>query len=255
MKQFPLLFIGHGSPMNALETNDFTTSWKEMVTGLEKPKAILIFSAHWSTRWETLIGGMDHPDMIYDMYGFPDELYQVRYPVPGSHDLVKKITGLVPWIRTDEIRWLDHGIWSLLIHMFPGADIPVIPLSLDYEMDPKKLFELGRLLRELRDQGVLIIGSGNIVHNLRMIDWSNNRMFPWAQAFDEKVATLIASRDFWELFRFKEWGDITHLAHPTYDHLLPLFPLLGATYEGDIPRFSTPQIVMGSISMRSVRWG
>ncbi len=250
----PVIFVGHGSPMNAIETNEFTHSWKELMKWYEAPKAIVFLSAHWSTNGETRVWAMQKPDMIYDMYGFPNEMYSLQYPAPGSDSIVKKITTLAPWIHPDATRGFDHGIWSVLMHMYPDANIPVIPVSLDYSMDPKMLFELWRTLRDLRDEGVLIMGSGNIVHNLRAIDWSGNTTYPWAEAFDAKITTLVENRDFDELFRFKEWGDITRLSHPSYDHLLPLFPLLGATYEDESPTFFTPKIVMGNISMRSIRW-
>lgn len=193
MKRTPVIFVGHGSPMNAIETNEYTESWKNMAASFEKPKAIIIFSAHWSTNGATRIGAMEKPDMIYDMYRFPDELYKIQYPARGDSEVVDKITKLVPWIQKDTTRGLDHGIWSVLIHMFPEADIPVIPVSLDYNLPPKKLFELGRLIRELRDEGILIMGSGNIVHNLRAIDWSGTKTYPWAMMFDAKVADLIES--------------------------------------------------------------
>jgi 4,5-DOPA dioxygenase extradiol len=290
----PILFIGHGSPMNAIEQNQYTESWRKIGESIPKPRAILMFSAHWITEHETRISTCENPDMIYDMGGFPPELYHVRYDAPWSRQIAKEIidivgsfrhveawdillrkdeqsrwAGSVPlslhskWqkkakITPDPTRGFDHGVWSTLIHLFPAADVPVITMSLDYRASARELVELGDSLAILRESGILIIGSGNIVHNLGAIDWSGQHIHPWATEFDARIATWLTSgknSPEWEsLLDFRSWGDISRLAHPSYDHLLPLFPLMGASSANDVIEFYTPDIAMGSLSMRSIRW-
>jgi len=260
MNKQPLLFIGHGSPMNAIQSNIYTESWKNLWLSLSEPRAIVIFSAHWITEWETRISSAKSPEMIYDMYGFPLELYRFQYKISGSPEIAENIyTSLIrafpeKYISLDGSRWIDHGIWSTLAHIFPEGHVPVISVSLDYQASSDYLFSLGKALSYLRDEGVLFIASGNIVHNLRAIDWSWTHIYDWAKEFDQKVANSIENRDYNQLLDFKNWWDISQLAHPSYDHLLPLFPLLGMVDETDSVDFLTPDIVMGSLSMRSVRW-
>lgn len=299
----PLLFIGHGSPMNAIESNTYTESWRKISTSLEKPRAVLVFSAHWITQGETRISSAETPEMIYDMYGFPPELYRFCYPARGSTEIAEEIVSVMSsgaiaesrhlarivsekdfsvskitetdffhskWQehQTPEKQWkesissildptrgLDHGVWSVLTHIFPDADVPVISMSLDYRAHPRDLYELGESLAILRDKWILIMWSGNIVHNLGALDWSGAHAYPWAIEYDQKIAHLIETRDYATLCDSQNWGDISRLAHPSHDHLLPLFPLIGASTPEDTVTFSTPDIVMGSISMRSVRWG
>lgn len=255
----PVIFIGHGSPMNAIETNTYSESWKEIWNSIPEPRAILIFSAHWITPWSTQISTSDNPPMIYDMGGFPDELYRVQYPAKGSQSIAKEIKEYIENTTSIKIgehptRGLDHGSWSILLHLFPHANIPVISMSIDYLASPESLFNLGASLTSLREQWILIVGSGNTVHNLMMIDWSNTMQYPWAIEFDKKIETLVKNNDITSLFWFEEWGNISKLAHPTYDHLLPIFPLLWATESDDTVQFLTPDIVMGSLSMRSIVW-
>ena len=287
MSILPLLFIGHGSPMNAIENNIYTDSWKQIAKTLEKPRAILMFSAHWITENETRISMSENPEMIYDMGGFPRELYQVRYDAPGSREIAEEICSVIAsapssWgsdssgsrfraeeprndkvqkqiqIIPDPSRGFDHGVWSTLIHLFPAADIPVITMSLDYRSTPRDLVRLGDSLQVFRERGILIIWSGNIVHNLGAIDWSWERIHPWAVEFDARFAAgIIAWKNSpeWEsLLDHRSWWDISRLAHPSYDHLLPLFPLMGASSPDDRVEFYTPDIAMGSLSMRSVMW-
>ena len=281
----PIIFIWHGSPMNAIENNIYTDSWKQIAKNIEKPRAILMFSAHWITENETRISMSENPEMIYDMGGFPPELYQVRYDAPGSKKIAEEICSVIAkndqvqvseksengllrasqWqnpqtqIILDPKRWYDHGVWSTLIHLFPAADIPVITMSLDYRSTPHDLVGLGASLAILRERGILIVGSGNIVHNLGVIDWSWERIHPWAVEFDARFARWLESgknSPEWEsLMDFRSWWDISRLAHPSYDHLLPIFPLMGASSAADIVEFYTPDIAMGSLSMRSVVWG
>lgn len=255
----PIVFIGHGSPMNAIETNKYSESWRKIWSSIPQPRAILIFSAHWITSGETRISTSEYPPMIYDMSGFPDELYMVEYRAMGSCTIAKEIKNQIKSttsfeIQEDPIRWFDHGTWSILCHMFPHADIPVISMSIDYSASPESLFYLGKSLTSLREQWILIIGSGNIVHNLGIIDWSSTIQYPWALEFDKKVENFIKNNDSESLFHFQEWGNISQLAHPNYDHFLPIFPILGATNSNDIVQFLTPDIVMGSLSMRSIIW-
>ncbi|MBC7504043.1 dioxygenase [Candidatus Gracilibacteria bacterium] len=293
MKKMPIIFIGHGSPINAIESNKYTESWSDIGKNLEKPRAILIFSSHWITEGETRISTSEKPEMIYDMVGFPPELYRVRYDAPGSPEIAEEICSVisrVPFshadagrissvvqnelnpadsslylegqkstkIIPDPIRGFDHGVWSTLVHLFPAADVPVISMSLDYRATPESLFHLGEQLRVLRESGILIIGSGNIVHNLGAIDWSGEKAHNWAVEFDARFASGLKSGknspEWMSLLDFQSWGDISHLAHPSYDHLLPLFPLMGASSTTDRVEFYTPDIAMGSLSMRSVVW-
>ncbi|NRH21666.1 4,5-DOPA dioxygenase extradiol [Candidatus Gracilibacteria bacterium] len=259
MQTMPIIFIGHGSPMNAIETNTYSESWRKIGNSISKPRAILMLSAHWITSGETRISTSEHPSMIYDMGGFPDELYKVEYRAKGSRSIAEEIKNHIKnttslEIQEDPTRGLDHGSWSILLHLFPHADIPVISMSLDYIASPESLFLIGKELSALRERGILIVGSGNIVHNLGMIDWSGKTQHPWAQEFDKKIETLIKNNDFGSILHFQEWGNISRLAHPSYDHLLPLFPLLGATNPDDMVQFLTPDIVMGSLSMRSIIW-
>jgi 4,5-DOPA dioxygenase extradiol len=254
----PLIFLGHGSPMNAIEKNIYTDSWREIGKNMkEKPRAILMLSAHWMTAGETRINTIEKPEMIYDMYWFPHELYEIRYDVSGSEEIAREIIGMMgdeyPIIG-DPIHGLDHGAWSTLIHVFPDTDIPVIQMSLDYSRSPNWHYEFGNKLKKLREQGILIIGSGNIVHNLRTIDWSNKEKYSWAIEFDSRIARDIEIANYSDICDFQNRGEISHLAHPTHDHILPLFPLLGAIDISDSLTFLTPEISMGSISMRSILW-
>ena len=258
----PVIFIWHGSPMNAIENNIYTDSWKKIAKTIEKPRAILMFSAHWITENETRISTAEKPKMIYDMGGFPPELYRVRYDAPGSMEISEEIVTVLQnnsmQIKPDHIRWYDHGVWSTLVHLFPAADIPVITMSLDYQATPQDLIELGESLAILRERGILIVGSGNIVHNLGAIDWSWEKVHPWAVEFDARFARWLESSKNspeWEsLLDFRSWWDVSRLAHPSYDHLLPIFPLMGASSADDRVEFYTPDIAMGSLSMRSVLW-
>lgn len=256
--KFPIIFVWHGSPMNALEKNIYSESWKEIGKGIgSTPLAILMLSAHWITEWQTKINTTDKPEMIYDMYGFPSELYQVRYDCPGSKKISKYIIDTLSpeyFLLEDEKHGIDHGTWSTLIHMFPEASIPVIQMSLDYLKSPEWHYGLWKKLRTLREQGILIVWSGNFVHNLRAIDWSGKEKYDWATEFDRRAAHAIIEKNYSELLDFKSWGDISRLAHPTFDHFLPIFPLLGAVEENDEVQFFTPDITLGSLAMRSVIW-
>ena len=258
MQKMPVVFVWHGSPMNAIDDNTYTKSWKKIAESIPSPRAILMFSAHWITSWETRISNQLQPKMIYDMGGFPPELYEVKYEAPGSPDVAQEIQSLLAQnnIRAilDNNRWFDHGVWSVLMRMFPDASVPVICMSIDYNSSVESLYQLWQSLRILRESWILIMGSGNIVHNLRAIDWSGNHVYDWALEFDKKVSDLIFMHNIQGLLDFKSWWNISRLAHPTFDHLLPIFPLFGATNSEDEVSFFTSEISMGSLSMRSILW-
>lgn len=203
----PVLFIGHGSPMNAIEDTKYTRAWQRMGASLAKPRAILMISAHYIIEGATRISTAEHPEMIYDMYGFPDELYQVHYPAPGSALLAKEIQEtLVGFdIQEDSKRGLDHGAWSVLLHLFPEANVPIISLSVDYNQSPQWHYELGQKLSVLREQGILIIASGNTVHNLGKVLFSSPTVYPWAQEFDARVQRGIAEQNHADIISFQSW--------------------------------------------------
>ena len=252
--QLPALFIGHGSPMNAIEDNEFTQSWAEVAQSIPKPKAILCVSAHWQTAG-TAITAMDQPKTIHDFYGFPQALFDVNYPASGSPELARLIQKTIRStpVQLDQQWGLDHGAWSVLCRMFPSADIPVVQLSLDQHKAPEFHYELGKELRALRRQGVLIVGSGNIVHNLRMLAW-RDEAFDWAMEFDERIKQLILAGDHQAVVNFDQLGESARLAVPTDEHFLPLLYVL-ACQEKDGVSFFAEKVTLGAISMRSVRVG
>lgn len=257
--KMPIIFVWHGSPMNAIENNEYTDTWKKIGKSMvKKPQAIIVFSAHWITYGETRIANSKKPGMIYDMYGFPEVLYHVWYDAPGHPDLAREIMDLLKLSKVnailDDKRWYDHGVWSTLIHLFPSADIPVVMISLDYEKDPVWHFEIGKKLSFLREKGVLLIWSGNIVHNLSLLDWSDWWAYSWAREFDARFASWIQNSCYKELCYLQNWWDISRYAHPSHDHLLPIFPLFGATWETDSVEFFSPEVTLSSIAMRSVYW-
>lgn len=256
----PVLFIGHGSPLNAIEENEFVAGWREIVKTLPRPNAILCISAHWETRG-TSVTAMEKPRTIHDFGGFPQELFEVQYPAPGSPELAKETKNI---IRKTEIgmdeRWgLDHGCWSVLKRMYPAADIPVIQLSLDYSRPARYHYEIGRELSPLRQKGILIIGSGNMVHNLRMVDW--NRMneagfgYDWAIEANEKMKKYILSNDHEPLIDYRLQGKAFDLAIPTPEHFLPLLYVLALKEENENIGIFNDKPVMGSLSMTSLRIG
>ena len=236
MEKQPVLFIGHGSPMNAIEKNEFSDKWKEIAKKIPKPRAILCISAHWQT--EGLgVTAMERPKTIHDFYGFPEELYDIEYKAKGSKKLAEEIKNMIKKfdISLDHEWGLDHGTWSVLINMFPNADIPVLQLSLDYNLNPKHIFRLGKELSKFREQGILIIGSGNIVHNLMMIN-PGVKSFPWAVEFDSFVKKSILKKDYESLIDYEK-HKYSRLAHPTSDHYLPLLYVLGASDKNEEPYF------------------
>ncbi|OAH98960.1 dioxygenase [Methylomonas methanica] len=252
LPRMPALFIGHGSPLNAIEESEFSRAWAALGQSLPRPKAILSVSAHWQTKG-TWVTAMPQPRTIHDFYGFPQALFDFVYPAPGSPALAAKIQAEMPFIQLDQEWGLDHGSWSILCHMFPNADIPVLQLSLDSNKSPEEHYQLGKALRWLRDEGVLIVGSGNIVHNLQAAIW-RDAAHDWAVAFAERVKRLIVEGDHRAVIKYRELGDAT-LAIPTDEHFLPLLYLLGLQDEGDKLSFLTDKTTLGAIAMLSVQLG
>ncbi len=251
----PVLFIGHGSPMNAIEDTEFSRAWAEVGRLLPKPKAILCVSAHWETSG-TCVTAMEQTKTIHDFYGFPPALFEKRYPAPGSPELARMTQDTLheSGVRLDSEWGLDHGAWAVLCQMYPQADVPVVQLSLDEKKPPAAHYELGRELRALRKKGVLLIGSGNIVHNLRELAWEDTA-FDWALEFDSKIRDLILSGDHKAIVDYTKLGRSARLAVPTLDHYLPLLYVLGAQAKEDNVGFFADKVTLGSMSMRSVRLG
>lgn len=249
----PAVFVGHGSPMNTLEHNRYTQAWNEFGRSVPRPRAILAISAHWYIN-ATAVTAMAQPRTIHDFFGFPDELFAVRYPAPGDPGLAAEVAELAKptWVGQDTDSWgLDHGTWSVLAHMFPNADIPVVQLSIDANKSFDEHVQLGAALAPLRERGVLIVGSGNVVHNLQRIQWSNPEGgFDWALEFDEAAREIMTERP----------GDIAslaghrhfHLAVPSPDHFLPLLYLAGLAVAAERPaELLIGGYAMGSLSMTS----
>jgi 4,5-DOPA dioxygenase extradiol len=256
----PVLFIGHGSPMNAIEENEFVEGWKEAVKTVPKPRAILCISAHWETKG-TFVTAMDNPLTIHDFGGFPQKLFDVHYPAPGSPELAGETRSLLTkYDAGPDYDWgLDHGCWSVIRRMYPAADVPVVQLSLDYSRPAKYHYDLAGQLSELRSKGILIIGSGNMVHNLRLVDW--RRMdepeygFDWAIEANEKMKKLILDDDHDSLIDFRSQGKAFELAIPTPEHFLPLLYVLALREGSERIGFFNDKAVMGSLTMTSVKIG
>jgi 4,5-DOPA dioxygenase extradiol len=250
--RMPTLFVGHGSPMNAITDNAYSRTWRELGESLPTPSAILCVSAHWMTRGTTLVHVGRQPPTIHDFGGFPPELFAQQYPAPGAPEVAQAAIDLVrsSHLQGDREWGLDHGAWSVLIKMFPKADIPVFQLSLDLTKAPLAHYELARELKPLRERGVLIIGSGNLVHNLRTLV-GGAPPYDWAEEFDARAAAAIEKRDFKALAEPAGLGQTLRLAHPTPEHYLPVLFPLGVADEKDELSFFNVSIDMGSISMRS----
>lgn len=250
----PALFVGHGSPMNAIEDNEFSRAWAEVGQALPRPRGIVCVSAHWETAG-TRVTAMARPRTIHDFGGFPRALFEMEYPAPGSPELARLVAEALPVPVAADERWgLDHGAWSVLRRMYPHADVPIVQLSLDQTRPPAEHYRIGRALRPLRERGVLIVGSGNVVHNLGLIDWSGG-VYDWAVEFDATVRDLIALGDHESLVRYERLGRSAALAIPTNEHYLPLLYALGLQEEGEPIGFFAERVLMGSLSMRSLRIG
>jgi len=250
--RMPVVFLGHGSPMNAIEDTEYARGWTALGAALPRPQAILVVSAHWMTRGTTLVDVSAMPRTIHDFYGFPQELYQQRYPAPGAPELAAEVTTLLAshHAEGDDTWGLDHGAWCVLKFLYPDADVPVFQISLDMTKDLDWHLETGRLLSDLRDRGVLILGSGNIVHNLRTMRMGSGA-FDWAEAFDSGFSSKLADRDLAGLADRQGMGSLLSMAHPTVDHYLPALTIAGASDARDQLTFMNEGIDLGSVSMRS----
>jgi 4,5-DOPA dioxygenase extradiol len=258
--KMPVLFLGHGSPMNAIQDNAFSGKWEETGRTIPKPKAILCISAHWETRG-TQVTAMEWPKTIHDFGGFPKELFAVQYPAPGSPELAREIKSMIrkTEVTPDEKWGLDHGCWSVLKHLYPRADVPVVQLSLDYYQDARYHYDLAKELSPLRNKGVLIIGSGNVVHNLGMVAWekldAEEFGYDWAIEANEKMKKLILAGDHQPLINYSSQGNAFELAIPTPEHFLPLLYVLALQEENEKVTLFNDKLVAGSLSMLSVKVG
>ena len=256
----PVLFLGHGSPMNAIEENQFVQGFRNISREIPKPNAILCISAHWFTNG-TFVTAMLNPKTIHDFYGFPKELFEVNYPAPGSPELARETAELLlPEIVEEDHSWgLDHGAWSVIRHLYPNAEIPVIQLSIDYSKPPQYHFDLAKKLQKLREKGILIIGSGNIVHNLRMVDWKNINTvgagWDWAVEAREKTNNWLLDGNFQNLIDYQRQGVALQTAVPSPDHYLPLIYSLGLKEKSENLSLFNDELIGGSLSMTSVRIG
>jgi 4,5-DOPA dioxygenase extradiol len=241
--------------MNAIEHNAFTQALEGLAGRLPRPKAVCVVSAHWVTSGSNVVTSQ-HPKTIHDFYGFPEPLYEVQYPAPGAPQEAEKLAAN-PEISPDNQWGLDHGAWSVLRHLYPKADIPAFQLSLDQRRSFKSHLELGREIESLRERDVLILGSGNIVHNLRRIDWENpHAAYDWAVEFDARVKSAVESRDTGALAEPQKWGEaLMATAHPTVEHYLPLLYCMGSTGEKDAVSYPYEGFDFGSISMRMILFG
>ncbi len=256
----PVLFIGHGSPMNGIEDNEFSQRWTKMATEIPVPAAVLVVSAHWLSRG-TRITAMDFPKTIHDFGGFPQALFDVQYPAPGNALLAKETSALIKTsaVELDHDWGLDHGTWTVVRHMYPDANIPVLQLSIDYSKGPQYHYDLAKELYELRKKGVLIIGSGNMVHNLRMVAWDKMNEpgfgFDWALEMNHTFKNLISQGDHQPLINYEKLGRSAMMAIPTSEHYLPLMYSLGLAGAKDSISFFNDKAVGGSLTMTSVKIG
>lgn len=257
--KMPVLFLGHGSPMNAIEENEFVAGFRNIAKGIPKPNAILCISAHWETKG-TFVTAMENPTTIHDFGGFPKALFDVQYPAPGSPELAKETKALITntEVGLDDKWGLDHGAWSVIKHLYPKADIPVIQLSLDYTQTPQYHYELAQQINSLRNKGVLIIGSGNIVHNLRKVEWrrlNDTFGFDWAIEANEKMKEFILKGNHKQLINFRSQGKAFDLAIPTPEHYLPLLYSLALQDKNEEVRLFNDKPVAGSLTMTSLKIG
>ena len=254
----PVLFIGHGSPMNGIEDNEFSTKWADIGRTMPVPKAVLVVSAHWFTRG-TAVTAMDFPPTIHDFGGFPKALFDVQYPAPGNPELAAETAALITGtdVGLNHDWGLDHGAWTVLKHMFPSANIPVLQLSMDYTKAPAAHYELAAELYQLRKKGVLIMGSGNMVHNLRMVSWDmmNGGGYDWAMEINDKFKDLIRNNDHKPLINYQDLGRAAMLAIPTPEHYLPLLYTLGLKNDREEISLFNDKAIGGSLTMTSVRIG
>ena len=256
--RMPTLFFGHGSPMNAVEDNPWSKGWRAIGQGIPKPKAILSISAHWYVP-TTAVTANARPKTIHDFGGFPPELFAMQYPAPGDTGLVERIQEILKPldVGADHAWGLDHGTWSVLCHVYPNADIPVVQLSIDSSQPPAFHYALGRQLRPLRDEGILIMGSGDVVHNLHSYAWGRHPVAPfdWAARFEALCKQLMEEGDHTALTHYEALGRDAELSIPTPEHYLPLLYILGASHEDEAPSYPVEGMDGGSISMLTVQYG
>ena len=257
--KMPVLFLGHGSPMNAIEENEFVAGFRNIAKSIPKPNAILCVSAHWETKG-TFVTAMQNPPTIHDFGGFPKELFAVQYPAPGSPDLAKQTKSLITKteVGLDEKWGLDHGAWSVIKHLYPNADIPVIQMSIDYNQSPQYHYELAQQIKSLRKKGVLVIGSGNIVHNLGKVEWRRlNETFgyDWAIEANDKMKKFILDGNHKELINFRSQGKAFDLAIPTPEHYLPLLYSLALQEKNEEVKLFNDKAVAGALTMTSLKIG
>jgi 4,5-DOPA dioxygenase extradiol len=259
-ERMPVLFLGHGSPMNAIEENEFVAGFRKIGSEISTPNAVLCVSAHWETKG-TFVTAMEKPRTIHDFGGFPQALFEVQYPAPGSPQVATETQNLVTktTIGLDEKWGLDHGAWSVIKHLYPNADVPVIQLSLDYGQPPQYHYELAQQLSALRKKGVLIVGSGNMVHNLGKVAWGKLKeigfAFDWAIEANEKMKTHILSGDHQPLIDFKSQGKAFDLAIPTPEHFLPLLYALALQEKDENATLFNDKAIGGALTMTSVKIG
>jgi 4,5-DOPA dioxygenase extradiol len=258
-QRMPAVFIGHGSPMNTLEDNRYTQAWRALGEALPHPKAILCISAHWVTPRTigTAVTAMSTPKTIHDFGGFPKPLFDFQYPAPGSPELAQRVRELLAptQVIADTQEWgLDHGTWSVLAHLYPKADIPVVQLSMDGALSAQQHYALAQRLAPLRDEGVLILGSGNVVHNLGRIQWgAGANAQPWGERFNDLVKAKIAAHDHAALMDYSQFGDDAHLSIPTPEHYWPFLYVMAQQQAGDAAKIITDGMELGSVSMLSVQ--
>ena len=258
-QRMPTIFFGHGNPMNALLANEYTAAWRKIGEAMPRPKAVLAVSAHWYVPG-LAVTAMERPRTIHDFGGFPRELHAFEYPAPGDPALARRVRELLAPLEValDERAWgLDHGTWAVLCHVFPGADVPVVQLSIDETRSAAYHYEIGERLRGLRDEGVLVIGSGDIVHNLHAYAWGRHRVEPyeWALRFEAKARELILAGMHEPLVAYESLGEDARLSAPTPEHYLPLLYVLGAAAKGERASFPVQGIDGGSVSMLAVQLG
>jgi 4,5-DOPA dioxygenase extradiol len=256
--RIPAIFFGHGNPMNAIQSNAWTNAWAAVSNNIPKPKAILCVSAHWYLP-ATLVTGQEQPRTIHDFGGFPRELYQIQYPASGNPELAQRVKDLLAPVSAElDTRWgLDHGTWSVLCHVFPEADVPVIQLSIDETQPAEFHYEIAKRLSSLRDEGVLIVGSGNLVHNLHAYAWGRQQVDPldWAMRFEDRARELLLAGEHEPLIAYETLGRDAILSIPTPDHYLPLLYVIAQISEGEPITFPVEGFDGGSVSMLSVRIG
>jgi len=256
--KMPVLFLGHGSPMNAIEENQFVDGFRNLAKTLPRPNAILCISAHWYING-TKVTAMKMPPTIHDFGGFPQELFAVQYPAPGSPELANEVKQLLSpaMVELDQKWGLDHGAWSVIKHLYPKADVPVIQLSIDYTKPPEYHFELAKQLISLREKGILLIGSGNIVHNLRLVDWQNfdkdDYGLDWAVEAKETINRWLLDGNFEPIINYNQQIRAVQMAAPTPDHFLPLIYALGLKEKSETITLFNDKMVAGSLSMTSIK--